>query len=65
MLEIALEKTTKEAEIVIDHNCVDRLCKSLGLDIESQVEGYQVIFNTISVRASESLKVPPHANFAL
>ena len=45
VLEITLEKITKEAEIVTDQQCVARLCRSIGLDVDSQVEGYQVIFN--------------------
>ena len=39
VLEIKLEKTEKEAEIV-DQECVARLLKSIGLDILTQVEGY-------------------------
>ena len=46
VLEITLEKTMKEAEIVLDQQCVARLCRSIGLDIDSQVEGYQTLFNS-------------------
>ena len=46
VLEITLEKTAKETEIVIDQECVARLCKSIGLNVDSQVEGSQVQFNS-------------------
>ena len=46
VLEITLEKTSREAEIFVDQNCVERLCRSIGLDVNSQMEGYQVMFNS-------------------
>ena len=53
VLEITLEKTEKDAEIILDDKCVARICQSLGMDIVSDVEGYQVYHNgrtsTISV----------------
>ena len=45
VLEIMLEKTEKDAEMVLDQNCVARLCRSIGMDIVSQVEGYQIHHN--------------------
>ena len=45
VLEIVLEKTEKDAEMIIDDNCVARLCRSIGMDIVTQVEGYQVHHN--------------------
>ena len=41
VLEIVLEKTDRDVEIVVDQECVARLCRSIGMDIVSQVEGYQ------------------------
>ena len=53
VLEILLEKSDKDVEIVLDQECVARLLRSIGVDILSQVEGYQVQYNgrtsTISV----------------
>ena len=42
VLEIMLEKTEKDAEIFLDQHCVARVCKSIGMDVVSEVEGYQV-----------------------
>ena len=42
VLEIVIEKTDKNAEIVMNPESVARVCRSVGMDIESQVEGYQV-----------------------
>ena len=45
VLEITLEKTEKDAEIVLDDKSVARICQSLGMDIASDVEGFQVHHN--------------------
>ena len=45
VLEIVLEKTERDAEMILDDNCVARLCRSIGMDIVTQVEGYQVHHN--------------------
>ena len=45
VLEITLEKTNREADFVIGPDSVERLCQSIGMDVEHQVEGYQVKFN--------------------
>ena len=45
VLEITLEKTENTNEVDIDQNCITRIMKSLGMDLNSQVEGYQVQFN--------------------
>ena len=42
ILEITLERTNKDAEIRIDQEEISRVFKTLGIDIVSQVEGYQV-----------------------
>ena len=41
VLEITLEKIDKNIEIVVDQECVARLCRSICMDIVTQVEGYQ------------------------
>ena len=45
ILEIVVEKTEKEAEIIINEASVERVLKSIGMDILSQVEGYQIQYN--------------------
>ena len=47
LLEITLEKTSSEveSEVIISQEAIARLFRSLKLDIITQVEGYQVIFN--------------------
>ena len=45
VLEIVLEKTEQGAEMVLDQECVARLLRSVGMDLMSQVEGYQVQYN--------------------
>ena len=37
---------TKEAEIFLEQTCVARVLNSIGLNIEDQVEGYQVQYNS-------------------
>ena len=46
ILEITLEKTMKDAELILDQQCVARVLRSIGLDVENQVEGYQVLYNS-------------------
>ena len=59
VLEITVEKIDSDAEIIISENSVVRVLKSIGMDIMSQVEGYQVQYNgrtsLISVWATEDL----------
>ena len=59
ILEIVVEKTEREAEIVINEASVERVLKSIGMDIMSQVEGYQIQYNgrtsMISVWATQGL----------
>ena len=59
VLEIAVEKIDNDAEVIISENSVVRVLKSIGMDIVSQVEGYQVQYNgrtsVISVWAAEDL----------
>ena len=61
VLEIVLEKIEEHAEIVIDQECVARVLRSIGMDVMTQVEGYQVHFNgranMISVWASKDLNL--------
>ena len=45
VLEITLEKTVKEVEIFLNSECVARVVKSVGMDLEHEVEGYQQIFS--------------------
>ena len=45
ILEITVEKTEREAEVNINDVCVERIVKSIGMDIMSQVEGYQVMYD--------------------
>ena len=61
ILEITVEKTDKDVEILLNDNSVHRVLKSIGMDIVSQMEGYQVQFNgrtsLISVWASQGLSL--------
>ena len=41
VLEIVLEKTEKDADMVMDQDCIARLIRSIGMDLLTQVEGYQ------------------------
>ena len=45
VLEITVEKIDSDAEIIISENSVVRVLKSIGMDIMSQIEGYQVQYN--------------------
>ena len=45
VLEISVEKNEKDLEIYLDQDSVARVCKSIGMDIISEVEGYQVHYN--------------------
>ena len=42
VLEVTLERTNVNEEIVIDHIEIERVLKTLGIDIKTQVEGYQL-----------------------
>ena len=61
VLEIMLEKTERDAEIVLDQNCVARVCSSIGMDLVTEVEGYQVQHNgrtsTISVWVTKGVNL--------
>ena len=45
VLEITLERTSMEADLVIGNDSIERLFRSIGMDVEHQVEGYQVKYN--------------------
>ena len=45
MIEINVGKNEKDAEIILDPECVARVCKSIGIDILSELEGCQVLHN--------------------
>ena len=61
ILEITIEKTSSDAEIILDDKCVHKVLRSIGMDIISQLEGYQVQFNgrtsVISVWATQGLNL--------
>ena len=61
ILEISLEKINKEAEIMLNQECIARLFKSVGIDIVNEVEGYQMMLNggshSISVWAKEGVNL--------
>lgn len=61
VLEILIEKTENDAEIVLDQENVARVCRSIGMDLQSQVEGYQVHHNgrncTISVWVTKGVNL--------
>lgn len=42
VLEVVLERIDRDAEMVLDEQCVARLLRSIGMDVETQVEGYQI-----------------------
>ena len=42
VLEITLEKTDKTSEFDVDGEYVARVTKTLGIDIVSQTQGYQI-----------------------
>ena len=42
ILEITLERTNKEVDIDVDPEEISRVFRTLGIDINSQVEGYQI-----------------------
>ena len=42
VLEITLERVDKNVEIVIDDKEIERVLRTLGIDINSQVEGFQL-----------------------
>ena len=44
VLEITLEKTDNEATFDVDQDDTARICKTLGIDIAGQVEGYNIHF---------------------
>ena len=44
ILEITLEKTDQEANFNVGDDDVARICKTLGIDISAQVEGYNIHF---------------------
>ena len=61
VLEITLEKTEEDVEVIIDQNCIIRVMKSIGLDLQTQVEGCQVQYNgrnhVISVWAAKGVNL--------
>ena len=48
ILEIVLEKH-RDVEVDLDHECIAKLLKSIGIDIQNQVEGYFIKQKIISV----------------
>ena len=61
VLEITLEKKEKEAEMMLDQESVARLMRSIGMDVMTQVEGYQIQYNgrtsMISVWAAKGVNL--------
>ena len=49
ILEIVIEKSEREAEIVLNPDTVARVFRSVGLNIETQVEGYQIQFGRVCI----------------
>ena len=47
VLEIDVEKADKDDEINLDQGCVARLLRTIGMDINLHVEGYQVSYGKI------------------
>ena len=47
VLDIEIEKFDKENEIDLGQTCVARLLKSIGMNIETQLVGYQVIYGRV------------------
>ena len=66
VLEIAVEKTESNAEVIVSENSVERMLKSIGMDIVTQVEGYQIQYNgrtsLISVWAAEDVDLEKFCN---
>ena len=60
ILEITLERTNKDAEMKIDQEEISRVFKTLGIDIVSQVEGYQVHYK--GRNSVISVWMPPGVN---
>ena len=60
-MEINLERTDRDTEIVLDQQSVARVLTSIKLDISTQVEGYQVRYSggraVISVWAKAGLNL--------
>ena len=61
VLEITLEKRDKNSEMILDQVSVARLLKSIGMDVMTQMEGYQIQYNgrtsMISVWAVKGLSL--------
>ena len=58
VLEIEVEKADREDEMNLDQNCIAKLFGTMGLDLHTQVEGYQVNYgkvNKIAVLCKEGL----------
>ena len=49
ILEIVIEKIDKTAEIVLQPETVARIFRSIGLDIDTQVEGYQIQYGRVCI----------------
>ena len=47
VLEIEIEKLDRENEIDLDQPCVARLLTSLGMDIKTQLKGYQAMYGRV------------------
>ena len=47
ILEIEIEKLDKENEIILNQDCVARLLRSIGMNIQTQLRGYQVIYGRV------------------
>ena len=56
VLEIILDKH-EDVEVDLDQNCIAKLCKSIGIDIANQVEGYQIKGKTISVWLAQGINL--------
>ena len=52
VLEIEIEKLDKDNDMVLDQTCVARLLRSVGMNAQTQLKGYQVLYGravTLSV----------------
>ena len=52
VLEIEIEKLDKDNDMVLDQTCVARLLRSVGMNDQTQLKGYQVLYGqavTLSV----------------
>ena len=52
VLEIEIEKLDSETEIILDQACVLRLLTSIGMNPQTQLKGYQIMYGrtvTLSV----------------